>query len=103
MECIEKLNQDMKQYVQVRSSHFITPDFTSHPMEAVGATKELLDKLVVSQFGDVGGSHSQQLMASNSHRLVNGRELLFPCGMHFFLKWKKTHTPVERLQGPYKI
>lgn len=46
-------------------------------MEAVGATEEFLDELLISQFGDVGCSHCQQLVAPNSHRLVDGREFLF--------------------------
>lgn len=31
--------------------------FAAHPMEAVGATEEFLDELLIGQFGDVGCPH----------------------------------------------
>lgn len=72
-------------------------------MEAVGATEEFLDELLISQFGDVGCPHCQQLVAPNSHRLVDGREFLFFGWRHFFLQLKDTIKSPTKIYRLYEV
>lgn len=47
-----------------------------YPVQTVGAAEELLDQLVVSQAGDVGGAHGDLRLTSNCYGFVSGGERL---------------------------